>query len=148
MQRAKEMVLIAVWILVGSVGFWSFHVTGLLPTHRQDTAKLAFEVDFPEVYQQWHKEQGLFVDARPASLFKRGHIPRAVNVPLNRLSQTEAVLPRDHQAALIVYCSNVECPNAYQLMQRLLGRGYRNVWVFPRGIQGWQALGYPLEKGE
>lgn len=103
------------------------------------------QVDFPMVHDIWKRRDAVFVDARSASNFRQGHIPGAVNLPINRVKQQLNVLPTDKETLLITYCGSVECPNAYQLMNVLLGYGYQNVKFFPRGVRGWRALGHSLE---
>ncbi|MFQ6041240.1 MAG: rhodanese-like domain-containing protein [Candidatus Poribacteria bacterium] len=147
MRILKEVLIIGFWIIVGAMALWGFDRAGLLSSERNGGSMATLQVDFPEVYQLWKKGEAIFVDARPASAFQREHIPGAVNVPVNRVEQGLKALPEDRNARLITYCGSVECPNAYQLMQALLRYGYRNVQFFPRGIRGWQALGYPLKKG-
>lgn len=44
----------------------------------------------------------LLIDVLPATSYARGHIPGAVNVPLERLASLET--PRD--LALVVYCAS------------------------------------------
>ena len=103
------------------------------------------QVDFPAVHHIWKQGDAVFVDARSAASFRRGHIPGAVNIPINRAIPAISDLPDNKETYLITYCGSIECPNAYQLMNILLGHGYINVKFFPRGLRGWQALGYPLE---
>ena len=140
-QILKESLIVCVWIGFGALTLWGADGFGLL-TPRYSSI---LQVDFPAVHQIWQKRAAVFVDTRSAANFKHGHIPGAVNIPINRVKQTLSVLPTDKKALLITYCGSIECPNAYQLMNILLGHGYENVKFFPRGLRGWQALGYPVE---
>lgn len=148
MTIRREVFMLTLWTVVGAVMLWGLDHTGLLASKDKGGSPAALQVDFPEVYQLWKKGEAIFVDTRPPAAFQSGHIPGAVNVPLRSVEQGLSALPTDHNARLITYCGSIECPNAYQLMQVLLGLGYRNVQTFPRGVQGWLALGYSLEKGD
>lgn len=144
-QIFKESLIVCVWIGFGALTLWGIDGFGIFSSTTQVPSSTSLQVDFPAVYQIWKKEEAVFVDVRSAANFRRGHIPGAVNVPVNRIKQSLFVLPTDKKAFLITYCGGIECPNAYQLMNVLLASGYRNVKFFPRGLRSWQALGYPLE---
>lgn len=144
-QIMKELLIVCIWIGFGTVTLWVADGFGLLSSTSHAPSATPLQVDFPEVHQIWKHGEAVFVDTRSAANFRRGHIPDAVNVPINRVRQTLSALPTDKEVLLITYCGSIECPNAYQLMNVLLRYGYRNVKFFPRGIRGWQALGYPLE---
>lgn len=148
MTIRRETFILNFWIVVGAMMLWGFDHAGLLASKNNGSGTAALQVDFPEVYQLWKKSEAIFIDARSASDFQRGHIPKAVNVPLRSVEQNLSSLPADRDVRLITYCSSIECPNAYQLMQALLGLGYRDIQVFARGVEGWLALGYHLEKGK
>jgi len=144
-KTLPELVVVCVWICVGALTLWGVDGLGLLSKTTPYTSNSTRQVDFPAVHQIWKKEGAVFVDTRSTSSFRRGHIPGAVNVPVNRVISSLSDLPANKETYLITYCGSVECPNAYQLMKIRLGQGYTNVKFFPRGLRGWQALGYPLE---
>ncbi len=169
MRIFKESLIITFWIGIGALALWGAELAGLLRTdslsHPQNT--FSIEIELPEVYQIWQRGEAVFVDARAPYHFNEGHIPGAVNVPVNRVKETLSVrflqirrfnskpvnrvketlsvLPTDKNAQLITYCGSINCPNAYQLMHLLWEEGYRNVQFFPSGIFGWEMSGYPLE---
>ncbi len=144
-QIYKEALIVILYIGVGALTLWSTDQLGYLSSTVQPISGTAMVVEFPAVHQIWKRGEAVFVDARSAGSFRRGHIPGAINVPINRVKQTLPALPTDKETLLITYCGSIECPNAYQLMHLLLGYGYRNVRFLPRGLKDWQALGYPVE---
>jgi rhodanese-related sulfurtransferase len=144
-QIIKESLIVCIWIGFGALILWGTDRFGLLSSTSYPPSNTSLQVDFPAVYQIWKKGKAVFVDARSAANFRRGHIPGALNVPINRVKHELSILPKNKETLLITYCGSAECPNAYQLMNALLAHGYRNVKMFPRGIRGWQALGHPLE---
>lgn len=144
-QTLKESLVVCVWIGCGAVTLWGADGFGLLSTTFHSKQNSSLQVDFPAVYEIWKRGDAVYVDTRSPTNFKRGHIPGAVNIPIHRIEQFLTELPTDKETLLITYCGSFECPNAYQLMNILLGYGYKNVKFFPRGLRGWQALGHPLE---
>lgn len=143
-QIMKELLIVCIWVSFGALTIWGADVFGFLSTTQQVQSHPSLQVDFPAVYKIWQQKQAVFVDARSAAQFRRGHIPGAINVPINRIVMHLKDLPTDKETPLITYCGSIVCPNAYQLMNVLLGHGYQNVRFFPRGLRGWQALGHPL----
>ena len=141
----KEVLIVLIYIGFGALTLWGTDQFGYLSATVPPRSGTAMVVDFPAVHEIWKRGEAVFVDARAAASFRRGHIPGAINVPINRVKQTLAALPADKETLLITYCGSIECPNAYQLLNLLLGHGYRNVRFLPRGLKGWQALGYPVE---
>ena len=144
-QIIKESLIVCVWIGFGALTLFGVDKFGLLSSTHHVPSNSSLQVDFPAVYQIWKRGDVVFVDARSAANFRRGHIPGAINVPINRVKQELDALPLDKGTFLITYCGSIECPNSYQLMNVLLGYGYQNVKFFPRGLRGWQALGHPLD---
>ena len=141
----KESIILLIWVGCGTLTLWVADVSGLFSTSSDRQSNSTFHVDFPKVYQIWKREDAVFVDTRSAAEFKYGHIPGAINVPINHIRENLSNLPQDKNVDIVTYCVNNACPNAYQLMNILIANGYQNVRFFPRGLRGWLALGYPLE---
>ncbi|MXV76912.1 rhodanese-like domain-containing protein [Candidatus Poribacteria bacterium] len=144
-QIIKESLIVCIWIGFLALILWGTDRFGLLSSTPYTASSTSLQVDFPAVYQMWKQGDAVFVDARSAANFKRGHIPGAISVPANRVKHGLSILPENKDTLIITYCGNVECPNAYQLLNALLAHDYRNVKMFPQGLKGWQTLGYPLE---
>jgi len=77
----------------------------------------------------------VLVDVRTESEFKGGHIPGAINVPLDRLGEIiVSAGPRDSD--IVVYChSGMRSGNA---QKKLAGMGYSRVRNLRGGIAGWR----------
>lgn len=141
----KESLIVCIWICFSTLTIWGADGFGFLSTASFVPSNSLLQVDFPKVYNIWKQKKAVFVDVRSVAHFRRGHIPGAVNIPINRIVMHLSDLPIDKDTPLITYCGSITCPNAYQLMHVLLGHGYQNVRFFPRGLRGWLSLGYPLE---
>ena len=94
--------------------------------------------------------EAIFVDARDPDLFQLGHIPGAINLPLNdfdlifpELKERLLEMPR-----IITYCDGSSCEMSVELTERLLFAGMHRVEVFIGGIQQWQLTGQPVETGD
>lgn len=102
----------------------------------------------PLTLSQWVQTRSvLVVDARLGTLYRRGHIPSALNIPA--LRPDESTL--DHLAStardttIVVYCESASCTDSQQVAQMLAQRGVLRVRTLRGGWQAWRDLGLPTE---
>jgi rhodanese-related sulfurtransferase len=76
--------------------------------------------------------------------FASGHLPGAINLPLDGLVENAARLLPDKGAEIVVYCSSVTCQNSHIAERKLRSLGYRNVRVFAGGKAAWRDAGNEL----
>lgn len=76
--------------------------------------------------------------------FASGHLPGALNLPLDGLLESAARLLPDKTAAIVVYCSSSTCQNSHIAERKLRSLGYQNVRVFAGGKAAWKEAGRPL----
>jgi len=82
------------------------------------------------------------IDVRQPSEYTSGHIPNAINIPLQTLIANLDKIPKDRP--VVLYCTTgYRTAMGVMTLQML---GYPNVRGFPPSIQGWKAAGEPLEK--
>ena len=62
------------------------------------------------------------IDVRPGEEFAAGHIPGAVNIPLDELPRRLGELPADR--AVIAYCRGPYCVFAFEAVAALRAKGY------------------------
>ena|SRR5690349_20998563 len=85
------------------------------------------------------------VEALPAAHYARGHLPTAVNLPLDTLERAAAAVLTDKGAEVVVYCSGPTCGNSHVAQRKLEALGYGNVLVFAGGKAEWTERGNALE---
>jgi rhodanese-related sulfurtransferase len=76
--------------------------------------------------------------------FARGHLPGAVNLPLEGFAELATRLLPDKTAEIVVYCSGQTCQNSDIAQRKLRSMGYHKVRVFKGGKAEWSATGQPL----
>ena len=87
----------------------------------------------------------VLIDLRQPDTVKKGHIPRAVNIPLRQLEDAEELFPEYKGASIIFYGDTVKDVRAAINIVR--DWDYKNVSAFIGGIEEWKAKGYKLQKG-
>jgi len=80
------------------------------------------------------------VDVRQAQLYASGHIPGAINIPLENLISQMSTIPVGKKVA--VYCA-IDT-NAAFAVQTLRVYGSRDAFVLSGGVVAWQAAGMPV----
>jgi ArsR family transcriptional regulator len=82
------------------------------------------------------------LDVRPEDEFVLGHLPCAINIPLEELEQRLGELPADRE--FVAYCRGPYCVMSFEAVAALRARGYR-VRRLEDGYPEWKAAGLPVE---
>jgi ArsR family transcriptional regulator len=82
------------------------------------------------------------LDVRPADEFTLGHLPGALNIPLNDLTARLAEL--DPGQEIVAYCRGAYCVLSFEAIAALRARGFK-VRRLEDGFPEWKAAGLPLE---
>ncbi len=81
------------------------------------------------------------LDVRPAEEYAAGHIPGAINVPIDKLETFLAKLPKRKE--VVAYCRGPYCLMSFDAVDKLRKRG----WPARRlenGLPEWRAAGLPV----
>lgn len=84
------------------------------------------------------------LDVRPPDEFTVGHLPGAVNVPLEMLEQQLDLLDPDQD--VVAYCRGAYCVLSFEAVAALRERGF-TVHRLEEGFPEWRAAGLPVETG-
>jgi len=96
------------------------------------------------------KSKLLLVDVRPAKQYAAGHIPEAINIPVDALPQRWSTLPKDR--VIVFYESGKSsgdiCASGRAAGRILLEHGYASdqVKVYQDGLAGWEKSGPDASK--
>ncbi len=85
------------------------------------------------------------LDVRPPEEYAAGHVPGAVNVPLDKLEQY--LLALDPQQEIVAYCRGPHCVLAFDAVARLREKGLK-ARRMQDGFPEWKQAGLPVEEGE
>ncbi|MFX1253723.1 MAG: YeeE/YedE thiosulfate transporter family protein [Promethearchaeota archaeon] len=101
------------------------------------------DINATEAKELMNQNPNAFIlDARSWEEFTEGHIPNAVNIPYNQISQRINELPGVFSHLIIVYCdTGTRSSVAASILVQL---SYTNVKNIEIGLLGWTIEGYPL----
>ena len=95
-----------------------------------------------ELLKRSHAGLVTILDVRPTDEFAQGHLPSALNIPLNDLNARLAEL--DSQQEIVAYCRSTYCVLSFEAVAALRVRGFR-ARRLEEGFPEWKAAGLPLE---
>lgn len=101
-------------------------------------------IDIDELSRRAQSGDAVVIDVRPRPEFEAGHIPGALSIPLDELSQRIDELPAD--AAVVAYCRGPYCVLAAQAVAQLRAAGF-SAQRLAAGPRDWRATGRPLAAG-
>jgi rhodanese-related sulfurtransferase/DNA-binding transcriptional ArsR family regulator len=84
------------------------------------------------------------LDVRPPEEFAAGHVPGAVNIPVQELEKRFRELPKRKE--IIAYCRGPFCLMSYEAVQLLRKRGMK-ARRLQDGMPEWRIAGLPVEVG-
>jgi len=76
--------------------------------------------------------------------FDAGHLPGAVNLPLEGFAESAARLLPNPNAEIVVYCASATCQNSHLAQRKLSSLGYQNVRLYRGGKAAWTEAGLAL----
>lgn len=83
------------------------------------------------------------LDVRPAEEFAAGHLPGAINVPVDKLETYLSKLPKRKE--VIAYCRGPYCLMSFEAVEKLRKRGFKAKRLAD-GYPEWRAAGLPVER--
>lgn len=88
----------------------------------------------------------ILVEVLDEDEYMRGHLPEAVNVPLEPDFdvQIEEIISDRKDRPVIVYCRNRESPASSEAAERMEKIGYTNVYHYSGGKDDWAGADFPM----
>jgi len=83
------------------------------------------------------------LDVRPPEEFAAGHLPGAVNIPVNELEQRLGELPKRRE--VVAYCRGPYCLMSYDAVQLLRKKGLK-ARRLENGLPEWRLAGLPVSR--
>jgi rhodanese-related sulfurtransferase/DNA-binding transcriptional ArsR family regulator len=96
-----------------------------------------------ELLSRVHDGLVTVLDVRPPEEFAAGHVPGAINIPLNELEQRLDELGNNQE--IVAYCRGPHCVLAFDAVARLREKGL-TAHRLQDGYPEWKTAGLPTEK--
>jgi len=96
-----------------------------------------------EVLDRLKKGLVTLLDVRPAEEYAAGHLPGALNVPIEKLESYLSKLPRRKE--VVAYCRGPYCLMSFEAVEKLRKRGFKAKRL-QDGYPEWRAAGLPVER--
>ena len=96
-----------------------------------------------EVLERLRKGLVTVLDVRPPEEYASGHLPGAINVPMEKLETYLSKLPKRRE--VIAYCRGPYCLMSFDAVEKLRRRGFKAKRMVD-GYPEWRAAGLPVER--
>ena len=94
-----------------------------------------------------HEKKTPFIDVRPADYYTKGHIPGAINLPLENGFTSEALSAVvKKNKPVVFYCNGISCQASAEATQKALDWGWTSVFYYRAGFPGWEKAGLEIAK--
>lgn len=130
-------------------GLWE-HLRRVAQTHRPHTelARRAYlgpedtdAVDSDELLRCLDHGDAVILDVRPGPEYAGGHLPGAIHIPLEELTDRLEELPRNRE--IIAYCRGRYCVLAHDAVRLLIANGF-TARRATDGVLEWRLAGRPI----
>lgn len=91
-----------------------------------------------------NRENFTLVEVLSKEDYDKGHLPMAVNIPVDKLEALAPAMLPDKQQRIVVYCSDFLCTASTGAARFLQSMGYVNVLDYKGGKDDWTKAGLPL----
>lgn len=97
-----------------------------------------------ELLERLRDSSVTLLDVRPREEFAMGHLPGAINIPMEELEERLSALPVEHE--VIAYCRGPHCVLSVNAVALLRRKGIRTR-LLNAGFPDWKAAGLSVETG-
>jgi len=99
-------------------------------------------VKIDELIDRLKSKNIVLLDVRPTTEYNNGHIPEAINIPIEKLSAKLKTLSRHKE--YIAYCRGPFCVFADEAVSMLIKKGFKAKRLI-EGFPDWKLKGLPIE---
>jgi rhodanese-related sulfurtransferase len=90
-------------------------------------------ISFAEAVKLQESNGALFLDARPAKLYKKATVMGAMHMDVKQFDKLKQYLPADKATPLVSFCNGPKCHLSGKLAKKLKALGYTNIVIYPGG---------------
>ena len=142
-RLAGDDVAMLIGVLRGVAETRAAEVERLVNTFLADRDELE-PVPAAELLERARKGLVTVLDVRPPEEYAAGHLPGAINIPIDQLESALGKLPRRKE--VVAYCRGPYCLMSFEAVQKLRRRGWK-ARRLEDGFPEWKAAGLPVRSG-
>jgi rhodanese-related sulfurtransferase len=143
-KRSKLLMVTLVLVMVASVTVMAHNpIEDVLSGLKAD--KPWGMVQVKDAHELWQVKAATFIDVRTPEEYEEGHIPGAINVPVELIPDNLHKLPQDKDALIVVYCKSGWRASIGMVSVRSLG--YSNAKGFNGSWLAWTEAGHDVKPG-
>jgi rhodanese-related sulfurtransferase len=126
------------------IGDWS------LDAHMTTVTGERLDISLQNAEKLFRDQAAVFLDARSADDYDRGHIKGALSLPWQNVDQLfmEVTQDLESEKSIITYCDGETCNLSHDLALFLKDMGFMNVRVLVNGWTVWRESRFPVESSE
>ncbi|HVI43545.1 MAG TPA: metalloregulator ArsR/SmtB family transcription factor [Chitinophaga sp.] len=121
--RLANTNVLRLWKDLRAIGMDSFAEIGRLVKDYRGAKNSLDAVNLEELVTRMESRNVVLLDVRPEQEFEAGHIPKAINIPVDQLATRLQELSKSKQ--YIAYCRGIFCVFADEAVQLLSAKGYK-----------------------
>ena len=95
-----------------------------------------------ELLERARKGLVTVLDVRPPEEYAAGHVPGAINIPIQELEKRLGEVPKRRE--IIAYCRGPYCLMSFEAVEKLRKKGLR-ARRLEAGLPEWRAAGHPVD---
>lgn len=131
------------WSLIRDLGQKNLaDVDRVVQTYLSDRQQFQ-SVSAEELLTLMKKGDVVVLDVRPTLEYKQGHIKGAISVPLEKLENYFAKIPKSK--TIVAYCRGPYCIMSFDAVKLIRAKGYRGARL-DEGLPEWRLRGFPVEQ--
>jgi rhodanese-related sulfurtransferase len=93
------------------------------------------------------KKKFMLIDARTKEEYQEAHIVGAISIPEKNFDDSQALLPKDKNNQLVLYCNGVKCGKSKKAAKKAEAMGYMNILIYGEGFPVWEEKGLKITAG-
>ncbi len=129
--------------LIATLGLAAFATTGFAADEKEKKPAEAPKISAEEFDKMRDKPDTVILDVRTTDEFAAGHVPKAVNLPINDPQFKKKLEALDKGKTYLVHCAKgVRSERACKMMNG----GFKSLFDFSGGFEAWKNAGKPIEK--
>ncbi len=126
--------------------YFVFVLVFLIPLFSIQSAEEFKFISTEDLSKGIQENQFIVFDCNSRESYEKMHIPSAAHMDV--IAPNLKIFPSNKETPLVFYCKNDRCTACHDGARFAKKNGYKNIEIYPLGIDGWMKAGMKLEAGK